>query len=74
MPTGPTMSGPLPEAICVGERVAGAGVGRHFERQVDVRVRGVELLGDPLLFGDLFLRVAAAEAAEPADLDDAAWG
>ncbi len=74
MPTGPTMSGPLPEAISVASASLAPAYGTRLEGQVDVRVAGVELLDDLLLDVDLLRRVAGAEAAVPADLGLAGRG
>ena len=53
MPTGPTMSGPAPDASWVESVSRALAYGIGLEGQVDVRVRGVERLGDCLLDLDL---------------------
>ena len=50
------------------EGVVGARVRHRLERQVDVRMTRIELLRHGLFHGHLFGRVAATEAAVPADL------
>ena len=74
IPTGPTMSGPLPDAELGGERVASALVDEPFELEVDALVRGVEVLGHLELHFDLLGCVTRPEAAVPADHDVARVG
>ena len=60
--------GPVARGDLGREGVVGAGVRDGLEHEVDVRVARVEVLDDLLLDLDLLRGVAAAEAAEPADL------
>ena len=65
------MSGPLPEAICVASVFRAASKVTTSNLSLMFGMAGVELFGDLLLDRQLLRVLAGAEAAVPADLDDA---